>query len=83
MHAFKRYMPEETVLQADYAYDGNGNIEYIGFAPPGSRVNEANWMIRKYFYDGSSNLLYVRFADNSLNFDKKWTKREDYEYSRI
>jgi len=60
--------------------DGSDNIEYVGFAAPGTVEGAADWSIRKLSYDGSDNLVSVRYADGMATFNKVWTSRAGYAY---
>lgn len=62
------------------AYNVNNDVEYAGYAPPGSANGSAVWRITKYYYDGS-NLSGQRYADGNLNYDNVWDNREALSYS--
>jgi hypothetical protein len=80
MHSFERFMGEFDVLQQNVSYS-NSNVEYVGYAAPGTDSDKPNWIVIKFFYDSSDNFLKKRFADNVTNFTVRWSKRTTYTYS--
>ena len=61
------------------SYDGS-NAQYIGFAAAGTKEGQPLWMIQRLTY--SSDLMTRReFAGGNANFDKRWTKRTEYNYA--
>lgn len=62
------------------SYDGSGNLQYEGFAAPGTLTSVATWMIRKYTWDGS-NCTNVQYASGVSTFTKEWDDRATYTYS--
>jgi len=62
------------------AYDGNGLVQYIGYAVPGSAKSLAEWQIRKLTYSGV-NLTDVQFANGSIAFSNVWDNRASLSYS--
>jgi hypothetical protein len=65
----------------ELAFDVNGNLEYIGYAPIDASAADAKWQIRKLFHDASGNLLRWRFADDNPRNEKVWDDRASYVYS--
>jgi hypothetical protein len=76
-------MTELDMLQQNIEYDASGNIEYIGYAVPGSGEHEPVWLIQKFFYDASNNSRKRRFAEAKTNFTLKWSQKEDYDYGDL
>jgi hypothetical protein len=75
-NVFHKSKIESDVLMS---YSGT-NLEYIGFAAPGSLPGDKVWSIRKLVYDVSDNLLSVRYADGVATFNKEWDERTSYTY---
>jgi len=63
------------------SYDANQNIEYIGYAAPGSATSEGVWKIINLTYDMNDNIESVIFAEGDRKFTKTWDNRADYTYS--
>ncbi len=59
-------------------YSGENPV-YIGEAKAGTLKAGIGWRVKKLTYDGS-NVTDVNYADDSINFDKIWDDRADYEY---
>lgn len=62
------------------AYDSQGNLEYMGKAPPGQATSEPVWQIRRLYY-ASSLLNDIRWADGDLDFDNVWDNRATLSYT--
>jgi hypothetical protein len=62
------------------AYNANNDVEYAGYAPPGSANDSAIWRITKFYYDGSL-MSGQRYADGNLNYDNVWINRDALSYS--
>lgn len=62
------------------AYNVNNDVEYVGYAPPGTLNNSSAWRITKYYYDGTL-LSGQRYADGNLLYDNVWDNREILAYS--
>lgn len=74
----------EVQTKKRITYDANGNIEYVGFAAPGTATSAASWMIMKLtwalspvFYETTQ----VDFADGVSTYTKIWDNRATYTYS--
>lgn len=67
-------------LTLQLAYDGSGNIEYLGEALPGSLTSESKWRIAKLAYS-SGNMTSMKYADSSTDFDKVWDNKATYTYA--
>jgi hypothetical protein len=63
----------------ELAYDGSGNLEYVGMASPNSATSAAVWQIRKLSYSGTA-LQDVLYADGG-NFSQVWDNRTGLSYS--
>lgn len=61
-------------------YNSNGLLEYFARAEPGTRGNEAKWMIRKYFYEGI-NEIGKRYPNGNNANIFVLNNRESYSYS--
>jgi hypothetical protein len=64
-----------------FDYDGNGNVEYIGYAVPGISIYSPAWKIIKLSYDGNNNVTSRLFASGSCEFAFIWNSKEGYTYS--
>lgn len=66
-------------------YNGSNQIEYIGYAPPGTGEGEAGWTIMKNVYNGSGlqtkSLVADQDAPFSLVFDSGSSEYANYTYS--
>ena len=63
------------------SYNANQDIEYVGYAAPGSATDEDVWKIKNLVYDVNDNVEQVIFAEGTRKFDKIWNNRADYNYS--
>ena len=70
----------EATLTTRYAYNVDGNLEYIGKAESGTTTNEAGWFIQKIGYDANDNFASILNANGQPDFDKVWDNRESYTY---
>lgn len=68
-------------LITQISYTAGQDIEYVGYAAPGSVTDEIVWKIIKIIYDGNNNIIQVLFAEGTRKFDKKWDDRAGYSYS--
>jgi hypothetical protein len=64
-----------------YAYNGNGDVEYMGRAVPGTDKGLVGWQIQKFFYDASGNVTDVKWAGSSDRFAFVWTARAALTYA--
>jgi len=75
---------EILFLTRRYAYDVNGDTEYIGLAKPGTGDSDSGWMILKHAYTDRV-LQNVKLASGTNKFDKIWndgvTTYASYTYS--
>lgn len=62
------------------AYDGSGNLQYLGKALAGSATSAAKWQICKFTWSGS-NLTDIQYADGVNTFTKVWDSRAGYSYA--
>lgn len=62
------------------SYDSNNNVEYEGWAIPGSATSDAVWMICKHAYDASNNLITTQWADGA-NFTQIFDNRTSLTYT--
>lgn len=63
------------------AYDGNGNLIYVGLSHPNVANADPLWQIRQFTYDGNGNLVYTLFANGRRDFVNIWDDRATYSYS--
>jgi hypothetical protein len=63
------------------AYDGSGNLIYLGRAISGSSKASAVWQIRKFTYDVGNNLTDSALADGNDKYDNVWDNRASLSYS--
>ncbi|MCK5611384.1 hypothetical protein KAR91_56460 [Candidatus Pacearchaeota archaeon] len=76
-----QYLPySHADLQWRSADDGNGDIEYIGYAMPGVADAEEGWQIEK-FTNTAGSPVAGKFAGGSNRYDKIWDNRAGYSYS--
>ena len=68
-------------LITQIAYTAGQDIEYVGYAAPGSATSVTVWKIIKIIYDGNDNIVQVLFAGGTRKFDKEWDERATYSYS--
>lgn len=68
-------------LITQISYDADQNIEYVGYAAPGSNTDESVWKIINLTYDINDNVESLIFAEGTRKFDKAWDNRADYTYS--
>ncbi len=67
-------------FQERFAYDSNGRLEYYGQSEPGTKDNEAKWIIEKYSYSGI-NETGKRYPNGSNANIFVWNNRASYSYS--
>jgi YD repeat-containing protein len=63
------------------AYDANGNLQYVGWARPGTAKSAAEWRIIKLTYDASAKLTDVGYAGGLDTFVNVWDSRATYTYT--
>ena len=68
-------------LITQISYNATQDIEYVGYAAPGSATNEKVWKIINITYNVNDNIESVIFAEGTRKFDKEWDNRADYTYS--
>lgn len=66
-----RYVSAGIGFTIKYAKDGNGRIQYIGFAPTGSSDSESAWQIVQITYDTSNDPTQEICTNQKAN----WTNR--------
>ena len=69
----------DVVLIKQFAYDADGNVEYVGRADAGSETDQPVWFIQKLEYD-DGNITGMLNANGQPDFDKVWDNRESYTY---
>ena len=60
------------------AYDVGNNLEYVGYAQPGSATSASIWHILKLTYDGSDNLTRVQVAGDNPGYKYSWDDRATF-----
>ena len=63
------------------AYNANGNIEYIGYARPGTATSATGWVLFKLTYDASFRLTDRTCAGGDPDFIYTYDDRAGYSYS--
>jgi len=63
------------------AYDANDNVEYVGYAPPGSANGDASWRIIKLTYNSNYDISSAKYAQGVSTFTNVWSSRSSYGYS--
>ena len=81
----ERGIPVHTVLERQYTQtftklSGGQQVEFQGWANPGSSKDDAVWRIRRLLYDGTFPTDIV-WANGNQNFDNIWNDRESLDYS--
>lgn len=63
--------------------NGNGQIEYQGWAAPGTAESAGGWRICKFTYDSSSRMTQRDWAGgfDSFNAENTWSERASLTYS--
>lgn len=83
----ERGLPVNVVLERQFTQRmhnlSNGQVQYLGWADPGSSISDAVWRIQKLIYgDGNTKPpTAVIWADGDQNFDNIWDNRTSIEYS--
>lgn len=70
----------DLLLTQTFAYDGDGNTEYVGYALPGSSKAAPVWLIKKLTYS-SSRVTDIQFANGVIQFDSVWNDRAGLSFS--
>lgn len=68
------------LLTPRYAYDANGNVEYLGLAKPGTAEDASEWLIRKIAYDAQQRPVSIKFPDGRANIGQAWDAHASYTY---
>ena len=75
----------EAGFTEQYAYvsggNGDGQMEYQGWAAAGSATTAAVWRIRKFTYDSSSRISKIEWAGGTDGNDSIWANRASLSYS--
>ena len=75
-----QYPFDKNDLKMRAAYNVGGDLEYIGYAAPGTATSAAAWQIRKLTYSGGD-VTQVNFAAGVNDYTKVWDDRATYSYS--
>jgi len=71
-----------NVLERRNVYDANDNLEYQGWAVPGTATSEARWLIVKHTWAAGSisgyNNTRSQVSSNEVKFDKVFDDRATY-----
>jgi len=82
-----RGLPVHTVLERQYSQRmanlSSGQVEFLGWANPGTADADAGWRIQKLIYGDGNNKppTQVLWAKGNANFDNIWDDRAGLEYS--
>ena len=75
----------EAGFTEKYAYvnggNGDGQIEYQGWAAAGTATTTARWRIRKFTYDSSNRTTDIQWAAGTDEFTTAWDSRTSATYS--
>ena len=71
----------EVGMTQKFVKDGNGNIQYQGFADPGTATSEAKWAIRKFTYDGAGFNTDIQWAQGTDGFTNVMDNYASYTYA--
>ena len=76
------YPINRTLLEAipEPIIDVVGGVTYKGFAPLGTRQDEAGWKITRTTV--SSGLTITEYADGNMEYDNVWEDRTSLRYKR-
>jgi prepilin-type processing-associated H-X9-DG protein len=62
-------------------FDWSGDeLQYHGWAEPGTATSAAGWRIAKYAWS-AGNLVNILWADGNLDFDNVWDDRASLSYA--
>jgi hypothetical protein len=64
-----------------YAYNANGDVEFMGRAQPGTAKSAVGWQIQKFVYDVDGNVTDIVWAGSSDRFAFVWTDRNNLSYA--
>lgn len=67
------------IFEERRSYNGNGQVEYIGEAVPGSKDAKPVWRIHKRTYE-ANRLTKIAWANFNAGYDKIWDDRTTYDY---
>lgn len=71
-----------TILAQRMAYNGSGQIEYMGEAPAGSTDAQAAWRIKKFVYSGGVQVKTL-WADGDDKFNNVWDNGAGTTYASL
>lgn len=63
-----------------YAYNANGDTEYIGKAEAGTQGSEPKWLIKKLVYNAQGLQTATLFANGKVAFDQIWNDHDSLTY---
>ena len=72
---------EESYSVEKVAYDDDktaNDVEYFGFALPGTATSASTWKIFRITYTGNDFVL--QFADGNQNYDNEFDERDSLTY---
>lgn len=84
----RRNETEAMIRQEPFAYraafDSDQNVEYEGWADPGTATSSALWIICKHTYDSNNNLTATQWAYTSgtpaAQFNQVWDNYASLDY---
>lgn len=71
----------ENLFTSRWAYNANGDVEYIGLAEVGTQNDQPKWLIKKFIYDAQQRPESVLFSGGRAAFDSVWNDRSSCVYS--
>lgn len=72
--------PASVPYVSVFSYDGDGALEYEGWAKCGSATSAATWGIKKYTYTAGA-LVSIQFANGGVQQNNIWDNRVSLSYS--
>lgn len=74
----------EAGYEVRFAYksggNGDGQVEYQGWAQPNTSIDVAKWRIRRFTYDSSNRVTAIEWAGGTDNFNQIWSNRASLSY---
>jgi len=72
--------PTQILLKRRMAYDGSNQLEYQGFALPGTPTASPGWLILNFTYSSGLN-TQIDIATGAASFNQSWDNRTNLVYS--
>lgn len=78
---FLSTFPTPALLRVRQVKDGNGRLEYIGYAPASSSLSDPYWLIKKQVFDEAGFMTDAVLANGEAKFNKVMNDYSSYAYS--